>query len=125
MEHSFPPGRLDADLLERFLRYGDRVLTLVERLEADRRPPRLIDQFAGSGTAPGAHMFEAHEALSRRDFRKCLGTAAKELSETSYWLRLLIERQWYDTTKLNPLLDETHQLMRITKAMRARTRPER
>ena len=119
----FPAGRLDADILERFLNFGDRVLKLAERLEQDCRPRRVVDQVTGSGTSPGAQMFEAHEALSRLDFRKCVGGAAKELSETSYWLHLVVRRGWLDRKHVAGLLDETHQLLRITKTMRARTRP--
>lgn len=115
-------GRLDEDLLERFLDYGVRVLSLVEKLERDNRPRRVNDQLTGSGTPPGAHMFEAHDALSTRDFLKCLGGAAKELNETRFWILVCIRMKWQPEERLLPLLDETMQLTSIVKAMNARTR---
>jgi len=122
MDMGYPAGRLSADFLDRLLAYGDRVVALAERLARDRRPPRVIDQLIGSGTSPGAHVFEAHEAISRRDFRKDIGGAAKELSETSFWLRLIVRRQWLSAEQVEPLLKETNELLRILKTMRARTK---
>lgn len=115
-------GRLDDKLLDRFLEYGVRVLRLTQELEKDGRPRRAIDQLTGSGTSPGAQMFEAHEAFSRADFLKSLGIAAKELSETRYWLRVITKMKWMTTDRITPLLDETTQLSSIVKAMKVRTR---
>ena len=115
-------GRLDDELLNRFLEYGVRVLRLVEELERDARPRRVLDQMAGSGTSPGAQMFEAHDALSTADFLKCLGIAAKELNESQYWIRIVMLMKWKSDRRLAPLLDETLQLTSIVKAMNARTR---
>jgi four helix bundle protein len=75
-------GRLDAAILDRFLDHADAVLNMTELMVKDRRPTRVINQLVGSGTSPGSQMFEAHEALSAADFKKCVGGAAKELSET-------------------------------------------
>ncbi|MEX2214426.1 MAG: four helix bundle protein [Phycisphaeraceae bacterium] len=115
-------SRLRDDLLERFVSYAVRIVDLAETLDECRRPRRVIDQIIGSGTSPGAQMFEASEALSRRDFSKMLGQAAKELSETRFWLLLLQRKNWIAETILMPLLDETNQLLKIVKAMRSRTR---
>lgn len=115
-------GRLDDDLLERFLKYGVRVLDLVDALEKDNRPRRIVDQLTGSGTSPGAQMFEADEAVSRADFIKSLGWASKELSETKYWLKIIVRKKWMTNEKIAALLDETDQLSRILKAMKIRSK---
>lgn len=57
--------RLHEETLDRFTRFGARVLALAEKLEQDQRPRRVVDQVIGSGTSPGANIFEAHEAVSR------------------------------------------------------------
>ena len=115
-------GRLSADLLKRFVEFGTRVLKLAQKLEQDHRPRRVVDQIVGSGTSPGAHIFEAHAALSTADFLKLIGGAAKELNETLYWLGLIEGMQWEPPERLTPLIDETLQLISICKAMNARTR---
>ena len=115
-------GRLTSRLLDRYVEYGKRVLLLAQRLDKDKRPHRLVDQLIGSGTSAGANTFEAHESVSRRDFVKCLGIAAKELNETIYWLRLIQHADYLDDGMLDALLQETEELLAITKSMIRRTR---
>ncbi len=118
-------GRLRPELLERFVHYSIRVLKLVEKMEKDHRPRRVIDQITGSGTSPGAQMFEAHDAMSTADFLKSIGWTAKELNETLHWLRVIKGMAWEPPVRMDELIDETHQLISIVKAMNARTRRNR
>ena len=67
-------------------------------------------------------MFEAHEAMSKADFTKCLSIAAKELHETVFWLRVMEKRKYIETSRLIPLMDETKELLAIVKTLIARTR---
>lgn len=115
-------GRLKSELLDRVLSYGDRALALADRLEDARRSRRVVDQLTGSGTAVGANLYEAHEALSTRDFLKCVGQATKELSETKFWLLLIVKRGYVTQRRLQPLLDETEELLTILKSITGRTR---
>jgi four helix bundle protein len=66
-------------------------------------------------------MYEADEAVSRPDFVRLLGGAAKELSETKFWLHVAIKKQWLAVGRLEPLMNETEQLLSIVKAMKVRT----
>lgn len=119
MGHS---GRLRSELLDRAVGFGQGMLGLVDELQRQRRPARLIDQLAGCDPGAGAQLFEANEAASRRDFIKTLTWAAKELSETTYWLRIIRGMAWVSPSRLDPLEDEAQQLLRITKSMIARSR---
>ena len=49
----------------------------------------LALQLIRSATSAGANYHEARQAESRADFVHKLSVAAKELSETLYWLRLI------------------------------------
>ncbi len=100
-------------------------MRLAEALESDRRPRRLIDQLVGAGSSPGAQFAEADESLSVRDFLKCLGIAAKNLSEVRYWLRVIERMEYVESARLADLRDEAEQLLVITKAIVARTRRNR
>lgn len=51
----------------------------------------MIDQLARAGTSVGANIHEAQYAHSKADFIAKLEIALKEASETSYWLKLLME----------------------------------
>ncbi len=48
----------------------------------------LSEQLFDSGTAIGAHMSEAQQAESRKDFLHKTRIAAKEAKESKYWLSL-------------------------------------
>lgn len=122
MANKIISGRLDADFLQRCADFGSRGLRLVEKLDKDRRPRRIIDQIAGATVGSPAHFFEASEALSRRDFIKTLGIAAKELSESQYWLSVVRSTDWLGDQQLDELLNENHELLRITKSMIARSK---
>ncbi len=115
-------GRLKAETLVRAEIYSDRVLDVVQALEQTGTPKRIVDQLAGSGTSVGANLFEADEALSPKDFVRCLGIVNKELNETRFWLRLVERRGWVTNAKLGPLVAETLELKAMFGAMISRTR---
>lgn len=116
-------GRLQGTpLLPRVEGFCQRVLDVVEELQKQQVSFRVIDQLLGSGTAVGANLFEADEALSRRDFRKCVAIAVKELNETRFWLRLIAGRDWIRSDRLRPLEAEAGELKRILGAILERSR---
>lgn len=110
-------GRLKPEFLERVESFGDRVLDVVEALEAQGRSRRVLDQLTGCGTAVGANLFEADEALSRPDFNKCVGIAVKELNESRYWLRLIARRKWIAAKRLESIAEEAIELKKILGAI--------
>ena len=77
-------GRLKPEFLGRIESFGDRVLDVANALARKRVSHRILDQLTGCGTSVGANVFEAHEAMSRPDFCKCLAQSVKELSESRY-----------------------------------------
>lgn len=115
-------GRLRPDFLERVETFGDRVLDVTLALEKIRISRRILDQISACCTSVGANTFEADEAMSRKDFCKCLGIALKELNETRYWLRLITRRKWVRATRLGNLLAETDELRRILGAIISNTK---
>lgn len=56
----------------------------------------LSKQLFRSSTSIGANVFEAQHAESRADFTHKMKVAAKEASETEYWLILCEESKEYD-----------------------------
>lgn len=122
MEGNIVSGRLNTEFLLCCTDFGSRALRLVEKLDSDRKPHRIIDQLAGASVGGIAHFFEASEALSERDFIKTLGIAANELSESQYWLTIVNNTGWLNKSQLDDLINENQELLRITKSMIARTK---
>ena len=115
-------GRLRQEFLERVEAFSHEVLDLVVQLEAKHLSRRIVDQLAASGTSVGANVFEADEAMSRKDFVKSLSIAAKELSETRYWLRLAASRSWVAVDAGRHALAEAAELRKILGTMIKRSK---
>lgn len=115
-------GRIRAETLERSKQFACRMLDVAETLEAQRRSRRIVEQVIAAGTSVGANLHEASEALSRKDFIKLLGICVKELAECTFWLELLIAKQWLTPDHLSGLLNETRELKLMLGAMISRSR---
>ena len=115
-------GRLRSETLDRLENFADRVMDVVEELDRQGRSKRVVEQLAGSGTSSGANAFEADEAMTRKDFAKCLGIVTKELNETRSWLRLVGRRSWIQAKRLDPLVRETEDLKSMFGSTIVRTR---
>ncbi len=116
-------GRLHADFLERIEVFSDRCVAVAEQIDKDGRFRRIAEQLAASGSAVGANLAEADEAMSTKDFRKCLLISIKELAETRFWLRLIVRRGWLPEARLLPLTTELNELRKILGSMLSKTRP--
>lgn len=76
----------------------------------------------GFSTSIGANASEADEALSRKDFCKCLGIAIKEISELRFWLRFVTRRAWIAPTRVTDLQAEAQQIKLILGSIISRTK---
>lgn len=114
--------RLQESLLERVESLADRVVAVSQALEESKVSKRIVDQLIGSGTAVGANVFEADEAMSRADFVKCMSIANKELNETRFWLRLAARNQWLPATRLGPLSAEIAELKKVLGSIISRSK---
>ena len=101
------------ELSERILDCAARIGKLVDAIPDTRLGRHVAAQIVRSGTSPVANYEEARSAESRRDFVHKLGICLKELRESRAWIRLLIRTELLSTKKLQPLLEECEQLMKI------------
>jgi four helix bundle protein len=102
------------DLEERLLEYAARICRLVEKLPRTRAGNHIAKQLFKSGTSPLPNHGEAQAVESPDDFVHKLRICLKELRETKRWL-LLVQRVPLIKVpaKLNPLIQETEELIRI------------
>ncbi len=76
----------------------------------------IARQLVRSGTSVGANYREAGRAESRNDFIHKIAIATKELSETIYWLELLLGSGTISPGKYETLSKEAEELLRILTA---------
>lgn len=111
-----------ADLEERLLEYGARIIKLVESLPKTLVGRRIADQLLRSATSVGANYEEAQAAESKEDFVHKLQVALKEIREANYWSRLLARSGKLPPERLVSILDESNQLRAMLSKAVARTK---
>jgi four helix bundle protein len=101
----------DNVIVTKTLDFSVAVITYCEVLEQDRKYV-IARQLLRSATSIGANVFEAQNAESKADFIHKMKIAAKEASETLYWLILCERSESYKyTPKLKEDLDEILRIL--------------
>ena len=77
----------------------------------------LSKQLLRSGTSIGANVEEATAAQSRKDFISKMSIASKEARESNYWLRLLKDSNLCKNIELDPLLNDSAEIIKILTAI--------
>lgn len=112
-EEGASPKSARYDLEDRLLEYAARVIRLVDALPATRAGKHVADQLLRCGTSPLANHGELQGAESRKDFIHKLGLCLKEIDEAWRWLRLIRGVPMLPRAKIDPLLTETEELIKI------------
>ena len=73
----------------------------------------LANQLLRSGTSVGANIEEAQAWQSKADFIAKMSIARKEARETLYWLKLLKKAEMISEEKIDRILQESDELVRI------------
>jgi four helix bundle protein len=78
------------DLEERTARFGEMIIDFAKKIPVGPVTERIISQLVGAGTSVGANYDEADDAVSKREFLKCIGTCKKEARESKHFLRMAV-----------------------------------
>jgi hypothetical protein len=81
-----PDAKPAYDLEERTARFGEAIIDFAKKIPAGPLTERIISQLVGAGTSVGANYDEADDAVSKKEFLKCIGTCKKKhvKASTSY-----------------------------------------
>jgi len=110
------------DLAERTKAFALRVMRLFCALPKSTQAQVIGKQVLRSGTSVGANYRETRRARSKAEFLAKIGDSLKELDETAYWLELLSESDIVSAPKLEPLQNETEQLLAIFTTIAKKTK---
>ncbi|HZF02361.1 MAG TPA: four helix bundle protein [Methylomirabilota bacterium] len=104
----------EKDLRVRTKEFAHRIIRLYVALPKNNAVAQVLGrQVLRSGTSVGANYREAHRARSKSEFISKIGECLKEADETLYWLELLLDEKLLPANRLQPLLDETNELLAI------------
>ena len=102
------------DLEERLINFAVRIIRTAESLPKTRAGNHISGQLIRCGTSPAPNYGEAQSAESRADFIHKMKICLKELRETRVWLLIIAKtRLIKPKSKLDPLIDETNELISI------------
>ena len=104
---------MEKDLLPRTFLLARKVIAFYASLPKSTVAQVLGKQPLRSGTSVGANYREANQGRSRAEFLATMGDCLKELSETDYWLELLIAEDLGARGGSKDLLQETRELTAI------------
>ena len=96
--------------------FAIRIISVSRWLRAQREF-ELCSQVLRAGTGIGSNVEEALAAVSRPDFVAKMGIASKEARESYYWLRLLRDAGVLPNRKIEPLVQECLELVRLLTAI--------
>ena len=113
------------DLRLRTKEYALGIVKLYSCLPKITEAQVIGNQVLRSGTSVGAHYREGCRAKSNADFISKLEGSLQELEETSYWLELLVGAKIVSADRIQPLLDETHELTAILVTIVKKTKSHR
>jgi four helix bundle protein len=92
-------------------------IIVVARWLRGQKEYELGSQVLRAGTGIGSNVEEALAAISRPEFVAKMSIASKEARESSYWLRLLRDSNTVPAARIDPLLEECIELVRMLTAI--------
>lgn len=101
------------DLEDRLIDFAARCIKVANSLPNTQAGLHLSGQLTRSGTSPALNYGEAQGAESRKDFVHKMRVCLKELRETCICLRIIISAELLNEEKLQPLINETNELISI------------
>jgi four helix bundle protein len=98
------------DLEERTALFGEAVIAFAKRVPQNVVSVPLIRQLIRCGTSVGANYCEADDAVSKKEFRKNIGTCKKEARETKHFIRMIAAAEPTMRESARPLWQEAKEL---------------
>ena len=103
---------MENDLQKRLFKFSVAIIEEVRNFPEAKEYQVISYQLLKAATSVGANYEESQAAVSRADFSNKIGISLKEIRETNYWIRIVIEimklpNNW------NTLEKESKELMNI------------
>jgi four helix bundle protein len=104
---------VNEDLKIRTKDFAIRIVRLFAALPKTTESQVLGKQVLRCGTSVGAQYRESQHAKSDADFISKIEGSLQELEETAYWLEIIEELNLFNSSKLQPIQQETKELIAI------------
>src|SRR5256885_7721028 len=112
-------------LQDRTKKFAVRVIKAFARLPKNEATRIIGRQFLRSGTSLAANYRADCRARSGADFISKISVVTEEADETLFWLELLIDSELINTKKVQSLMAECEELLKIFAASLATAKQNR
>lgn len=105
------------DIVKRSFHFAVRIVRLSKALPNCAAGNVIVRQLIRAGSGVGANVEEAQAASTKKEFARRMEIAQSEARESLYWLRLIVESELLERSRLAELLKEADELVRILTAI--------
>jgi four helix bundle protein len=100
----------DLEIWQEAVNFADQCLDVMERINANKKHYRLIEQMEGASTSPALNIAEGKGRFSKKEFVQFLYISRGSLFETITLLEIFRRRNWINDSELNRLRRSAIQL---------------
>jgi four helix bundle protein len=105
--------KTDNVLQDKSYAFAIRIVNATQYLTNEKKEYVLSKQLLRSGTSIGANTEEALGGQSDKDFYAKLNIVYKEARETSFWIRLLKDTNYFEETHAVSLQTDCEEILKI------------
>lgn len=98
---------------QRAIEWTDRILSIAENIETERKHFRLIEQVESSCTSVPMNIAEGKGRFSKKEFVHFLYIARGSLYETMTLLEIFLKRQWISQEEFIAVKNETREIAKM------------
>ena len=98
---------------EKSIEFAILIIKCTSRIAKEKQEYIISKQLLKSGTSIGANVSEAAFAQSKPDFIHKLSIALKESNESKYWLKLLQQTNFLNSTEIESMMGLNEDLIRL------------
>jgi four helix bundle protein len=111
---------MDKGLCKRLFDFAVRIIKYCRTLPRGKEYEIIKYQLVKSATSSGSNYEEAQGAISKPDFFNKINISLKEMRESNYWLRVILEIKEPDK-ELHLLVNESLELKKILGAISSKS----
>ena len=100
-------------VLAKSMDFAVRCVNLYKYLSSEKSEYVMWKQVYRSGTSIGANIREALQGQSKADFTAKMSIALKEVSETEYWLELLVKTDYLTQAEYENIQKDCGEIARL------------
>jgi four helix bundle protein len=100
-------------LMKKSFEFAVRITKLFRYLKFEKKEFVISNQVMRSGTAVGAMVREAQFAESKKDFIHKFSVALKEINESIFWLKLLVNTNHINQLMFSSLNSDAQEIVRL------------